>query len=131
MPTLTAIRFPVVTETRLTVEVLVSSIHIEPAPKPRPHEPVPILVCDTTLFVPGSILRTYGRPYSLTQTHLPPAAAAQGAAYAATWILAMTFGAAPVVSVAARRARSVRVMASNIVRDRMKLLRSRIKRRLT
>ena len=80
------------TETRLTVDVFVSSIHIEPAPKPRPHEPVPILVRETTLFVLGSILRRYGWPYSLTQTHLPPAAAAQGAAYGATWIFATTFG---------------------------------------
>ena len=111
-PTLIAVRFPVVTETRLTVEVLVSSIHIEPAPKPSPHEPVPILVRDTTLFVPGSILRTYGWPYSLTQTHLPPAAAAQGAAYWATWILATTVGAAAVVTAAASRAMSVRVMVS-------------------
>ncbi len=31
-PTFTAIRLPVVTETRLTVEVFVSSIHIDPAP---------------------------------------------------------------------------------------------------
>ena len=59
-PTLIASRFPVVTETRLTVDVFVSSIHIEPAPKPRPHEPVPILVRETTLFVLGSILRRYG-----------------------------------------------------------------------
>ena len=33
MPTLIAfVRFPVATDTRLTVDVLVSSIHIEPAP---------------------------------------------------------------------------------------------------
>ena len=68
------------TETRLTVDVFVSSIHIEPAPKPSPHEPVPILVRETTLFVAGLILRRYGSPYSLTQIHLPPAAAAHGAA---------------------------------------------------
>ena len=110
-PTLIASRFPVVTETRLTVDVFVSSIHIEPAPKPRPHEPVPILVRETTLFVLGSILRRYGWPYSLTQTHLPPAAAAQGAAYGATLIFATTLGAAAVVIVAASRAMRARIIA--------------------
>ena len=111
-PTLIAfVRFPVATETRLTVDVFVSSIQIEPAPKPSPHEPVPMPVFETTLFVAGSIFRRYGWPYSLTQTHLPPAAAAQGAAYGPTRILATTFGAAAVVTVAASRAMSVRVMA--------------------
>ena len=78
MPTaIAAVRLPLVAETRLIVLELVSSIQSEPAPNPRPHEPDPIPIFFTTLFVCGLIFSKYGEPYSLTHTN--PAAAARGA----------------------------------------------------
>jgi hypothetical protein len=49
-------------------------------------------VLDRTRLDVGSMRRRYGAPYSLTQTAPPAPAAAQGAAPAATLILATTVG---------------------------------------
>ncbi len=57
-PTFTAaVRLPVAAETRLIVFEVVSSTHSEPAPNPSPHEPLPIPIFFTTLFVFGLIFR--------------------------------------------------------------------------
>src|SRR5215208_4234144 len=87
-----AVRFPVFTETRLTVALDVSSTQSDPAPTPIPHEPSPTFVRPTILFVAGSMRRSRPPANRLTHTELPPATAAHGCVPAGTGILATTSG---------------------------------------